>query len=105
VSDFNTAYSAWSQRVDSDPSLLNSSVIGDFTRLPEYQEIIQLGAPALPNVMRKLEDGDYLLNTAAFAIAGIDRDDVVPDPDEYYSELDISKFLLDWWRTQAAGAP
>lgn len=102
--DFDAAYAAWRRRVDRDMSLSFSSIASDYTDLPEYQDILKLGQAGLPGVMSKLEDGEWILNNAAFAMAGIRYDDVVPDPDELYSELDISKFLLDWWRGQQQGA-
>lgn len=98
--DFQRAYEAWRQRVDRDRRLRLSSVTSVYTSLPEYRAIARLGRDVLPDVMEMVDRGDFLLNDAAFELAGIGFEDVVPDPDGFYSEQDISRFLLNWWAAQ-----
>jgi hypothetical protein len=105
VTDFDDAYRKWRDAIDRDPSLSLSSRPEDYTSIPEYKAIVDLGQAALPGILDRLEAGDFLLNEAAFTIAGLKYEDVVPDPDGFYSEQEVSRFLLDRLRGARPGPP
>jgi hypothetical protein len=83
--------------IEDTPELGFSSRTSDFVATEPYKKIISLGKPALPHIMEKLREGAFILNTAVLEIIGLDLLDVVPDPEGFYSEQEISGFLLEWW--------
>jgi hypothetical protein len=101
-SKFAELYGEWRKRLDGDQRLSLSSRTSDYVDTAEYQAIVDLGAAGLPAVMREIESGDWMLNDAAIAMAGIRLEDVVPDIDEAtYSEQEIAKQLVAWWHREA----
>lgn len=91
---FEELYSAFRARLEEPGVLQLSSLTSDYTRFAEYDEIIALGKDALPAVLDRLEAGDFLLNRAALEIAGLRRQDIVPEPGGLYSEQDLSLWIL-----------
>ena len=94
---FEKYYLEWSELIRTTPEIMLSSDTVDYVTNEPYEEIINLGKSALPYIMEKLQLGEFHLNHAVFEITELDLSDVVPDPEEFYSEQEISDFLLTWW--------
>lgn len=94
---FEKYYQEWSELIRTTPEIMLSSNTVDYVTNEPYEGIINLGKPVLPHIMEKLRLGEFHLNHAVFEITGLDLSDVVPDPEEFYSEQEISDFLLEWW--------
>lgn len=94
---FEKYYAEWLELIETTPEITLSSHTFDYVNNEPYEKIINLGKPALPYIMEKLQLGEFHLNHAVFEIGGLDFQEVVPDPEEFYSEQEISDFLLEWW--------
>ena len=94
---FEKYFLEWSELIRTTPEIMLSSHPFDYIRNEPYEKIIKMGKPALPFIMEKLHLGEFHLNYAVFEITGLDLSDVIPDPEEFYSEQEISDFLLTWW--------
>jgi len=94
---FETYLRELADSIENRPELRFSSMMSDFVNTEPYRKIINLGKPALPYIMEKLREGAFLLNPTIIEITGLHLSDIVPDPAEFYSEQEISRFLLEWW--------
>lgn len=94
---FKKLYQEWDDLIHNTELELSSRT-EDFIETKPYQQIIQLGKKALPLVMTKIEDGQFLFNHAALKIAGIKLQDIT-DLEKIEYEQDASEAILKWWHS------
>lgn len=95
---FEEHHGRWRKFIDRKPELQLSSRTPDYTENRHYRKMISLGVPALPYIMERIAEGDFLLNRAVLEIMEWSLSDIIPDPSKAYSEQEISHYLLEWWR-------
>jgi hypothetical protein len=74
--EFDRAYAKWAKAIQA-PAVAASSNPDDYTKIKEYREITKLGKGALPFVVQKMKEGDFLMNAAALKLAGRKLGDIV----------------------------
>lgn len=104
--EFSVRYAAWRDYVlnhRADYALVGSPLqTEEGWRL--YQRLTDLGLPALPALMRRMEDGDALLAAAASQITKrrFERADF-GGPRVYGDQRAIAELLVEWWRSGDPG--
>ena len=73
---FDVLYEEW-QRVIQDPKIQISSRPQDYTNNKPYREIIRLGKGALPFILEKIVQGNFLMNQAAIEVTGLHLDKMI----------------------------
>ena len=77
-----------------------SSLYTDFLEHTSYQELVQLGKPAIPLIMECYEKDDWGTTLRAsfwvFAVEDITGVQMIPDRN-HYSPVDVKKRCLEWW--------
>ena len=101
--EFDNRYMDW-KHYCSQPDIFLMSSTTLRTNNEYYEKIIELGIPALPYIVEKMETGDFFLNKAMQKITGID---IAPwdsvDISQYkpgvqlFSAQDISQRWIQWW--------
>lgn len=73
---FDVLYEEW-QKVIQDPKIQISSRPRDYINNEPYREIIRLGKCALPFILEKIAQGNFLMNQAAIEVSGLHLDKIV----------------------------
>jgi hypothetical protein len=75
---FEALHAAW-LKIIQDPKIQFSSRPQDYTNNQPYREMIKMGKDALPLILEKIEQGEFLLNEAALKVAELDLGEVVEE--------------------------
>ncbi|WP_028314354.1 hypothetical protein [Desulfatibacillum aliphaticivorans] len=102
---FDEAYRNWQIYCDT-PDVMYSSLRSTYVENEPFGAIINLGPPALPVIMEKLQKdkdndwqgGDFLLWYAVKEITGVDLEQW----DLFESEPDIAEKYIQWWHENKA---
>jgi hypothetical protein len=98
--EFERHYQAWQSFVDS-PKMRLSSDTYQLTNHPEYQAIVAMGKKALPLVIAKLAEGDFLMVNAVEQITRINvfqTSGKTLQPGELLGEQGESLLWVEWWQ-------
>ncbi|MCP3998108.1 MAG: hypothetical protein GY722_24060 [bacterium] len=82
------------------PPVSISSGIDDHNDCEAFREIVRRGDEFLPQIVEKIEEGDFFLNQAMEQITGIDIREIFPD-EPTLGEQDASRLWLRWWNRRA----
>ncbi|ACL04743.1 hypothetical protein Dalk_3053 [Desulfatibacillum aliphaticivorans] len=102
---FDEAYRNWQTYCDT-PDVMYSSLRSTYVENEPFGAIINLGPPALPFIMEKLQKdkdndwqgGDFLLWYAVKEITGVDLEQW----DLFESEPEIVEKYIQWWHENKA---
>jgi hypothetical protein len=100
IEEFERHHRAWRSVVDSPEQRL----ISDTHRLTdhrEYQAIVAMGKKALPLVIAKLAEGDFLMVRAAKQITRVNvfkASGKTLQPGELFGEQDEARLWVEWWQ-------
>ena len=99
--EFGARFKGWKDYVKAHPMLKLMSNPRAFTNNEPYKKIIAIGKPALPEIMQKLEKGEFLLNQAALQILDVQVKDLpgISDRAPFPSEQEISKGILTLYKS------
>ena len=75
----------------------SSNTRGLQTEFMPFLEIVKCGIDAVPFIVNKLKEGEFVLNEAMRAITGMDMHERFPEAD---SEQEISRLWILWWETK-----
>ncbi len=82
------------------PSVSISSRTDDHNDCEAFREIVRRGDEFLPQIVEKIEEGDFFLNQAMEQITGINIREIFPD-EPTLGEQDASLLWLRWWNRRA----
>jgi hypothetical protein len=100
IEEFERHYQAWQSAVDS-PTMRLSSDTYELTNHPDYQAIVAMGKKALPLVIAKLAEGDFLMVNAAEQITRINvfkASGKTLQPGEFLGEQGEALLWVEWWQ-------
>lgn len=95
--EFNKLFAEWKQAT-RDFMVQLSSKPEDYTNNEPYAAIVALGEAALPFLVEKLEEGEFLLYRAILDILGVRLEELVARDLQFESEQRKSEELIEWWR-------
>lgn len=92
--NFEEKYQVWKTWVKNNP------VLSDYTINPHFQAIVEIGVPALPYIMKKIEKnpGDFHLECAVWRIT-MKRFEKSDWPDGKLGDsITAAKMYVQWWK-------
>ncbi len=78
------------------PAVMISSITSDHNDCEAFREIVRRGDEFLPQIVRKIEEGDFFLNEAMQKITDIDVREVYPG-EPVVGEQCVSRLWIRWW--------
>lgn len=93
---FENKYNEWKGFMDSPASKMLSDSTGSYT--PQYQEIINLGIPAIPYIIGKMENDHRLFIAVRLITKKWDWDKNMPAKDRVL-------WYLNWWKENRKQTP
>lgn len=96
---FNALYEEWKE-ASQHPEVRLSSRPEDYINNEPYRKMVAMGREALPLVIEKLEQGEFLLNQAVADMEGVGLDELIKTDQPFPSEQEKSRLLIQWWQSK-----
>ncbi len=81
------------------PAVMISSITSDHNDCEAFREIVRRGDESLPQIIKKIEEGDFFLNEAMQKITGIRIHEIYPD-EPVVGEQSESRLWIRWWNSR-----
>ncbi len=81
------------------PAVMISSITSDHNDCEAFHEIVRRGDEFLPQIIKKVEEGDFFLNEAMQEITGIKIHEIYPD-EPLVGEQSASRLWIRWWNSR-----
>ncbi|MCP3998540.1 MAG: hypothetical protein GY722_26250 [bacterium] len=96
---FDQLYAELEEYRETSPALISSRT-SDQNDCEAFREIVGRGEEFLPQIVEKIEEGDFFLNQAMEEVTGIDIREVFPD-ERPFGEQEVSRLWIQWWNRRA----